>query len=290
MVYLECFEFPSDDDEWKFFMHNEESCYDNYYPFQVFSRGRLERLDFEPITILSGSNGSGKTTALNVIAETLKLPRDSVFNRSNFYNDYIELCKPYYSKPLPKNSRIITSDDVFDYMINLRNINSGVDSDREAYFEEYRELVASGKYRDFKMRSMADYDTLKKLVDARKSTTASYIKRRSLSSARSHSNGESAFRYFSEKITDSGLYLLDEPENSLSVEKQLELVSFIEDSARYFGCQFIISTHSVFLMSLRSAKIYDFDENPVDVKRWSDLKTVRAYYDFFRSHEYDFEL
>lgn len=41
-----------------------------------------------------------------------------------------------------------------------------------------------------------------------------------------HSNGESAFIYFSDKIKENALYLLDEPENSLSSQKQLELRNF----------------------------------------------------------------
>ena len=101
---------------------------------------------------------------------------------------------------------------------------------------------------------------------------------------REYSNGESAFIYFSEKITENGLFLLDEPENSLSPARQQELVKFLEDSARFFGCQFVISTHSPFLLSMRGAKIYDLDEDPADVKRWTELENVRAYYTFFRDH------
>ena len=82
--------------------------------------------------------------------------------------------------------------------------------------------------------------------------------------------------------------MLDEPENSLSVGKQQELVEFIENSARFFGCQFIISTHSPFLLSMRGAKIYDMDEEIVDVKRWTELENVQAYYDFFKKHEKEF--
>lgn len=48
------------------------------------------------------------------------------------------------------------------------------------------------------------------------------------------------------KIKDNGLYLLDEPENSLSPEKQQELVRFLEDSARFFGCQFVIAYFEFF--------------------------------------------
>ena len=85
------------------------------------------------------------------------------------------------------------------------------------------------------------------------------------------------------------MFLLDEPENSLSPERQRELVQFIGDAARFYGCQFVIATHSPFLLSMRGAKIYDLDEEPVDVKRWTQLGNVRAYYDFFRERAREFE-
>ena len=81
---------------------------------------------------------------------------------------------------------------------------------------------------------------------------------------------------------------MDEPENSLSPAKQQELVKFIEDSARFFGCQFVIATHSPFVLAIRGAKIYDLDEEPVDVKRWTELENVRAYYDFLKSMHQNF--
>ena len=96
--------------------------------------------------------------------------------------------------------------------------------------------------------------------------------------------------YFAQNIGENALYLLDEPENSLSPAKQQELLKFLEDSARFFGCQFVIATHSPFLLSMRGAKIYDMDENPVDVKRWTELQNVREYYDFFKKHEREFEM
>ncbi|MDE5865071.1 MAG: hypothetical protein K2H31_00475, partial [Lachnospiraceae bacterium] len=50
-------------------MSQKRTCYDTYYPFFILSKHNLTMLDFEPVTILYGGNGSGKTTALNVIAE-----------------------------------------------------------------------------------------------------------------------------------------------------------------------------------------------------------------------------
>ena len=194
------------------------------------------------------------------------------------------MCSCELEQPLTDDSRIITSDDVFDFILNLRNINDGIDRKREELFEDYLET----KYSSFRMNSLEDYEQLKKVNMTRSKTQSRYVRKQLMGNVREHSNGESAFLYFSEKIKENGLYLLDEPENSLSPEKQQELVRFLEDSARFYGCQFLIATHSPFLLSIRNAKIYDMDEEPVDVKRWTQLGNVRAYYDFFKKHEGEF--
>ena len=281
MLYLSCFEFPDIEQEYDFIFRQKKTCYDTYYPFQILSKHQFHRIDFEPMTILYGGNGSGKTTALNVIGEKLGLHRDSLYNRSSFFEDYIQMCGMKLEQRVPKDSAIITSDDVFDFMLNLRSINEGIDRKREELFEEYLQA----KYNHFQMKSLDDYEQLKKVNAARSSTQSKYIRKTLSDNVREHSNGESAFLYFSEKIKENGLYLLDEPENSLSPAKQQELLRFLEDSVRFFGCQFIIATHSPFLLSMRGAKIYDLDEEIVDVKRWSELENVRAYYEFFKKHE-----
>lgn len=284
MIYLTHFSFPDSELEYSFLMGIKRTCYDTFYPFQVLSKHGLRMLDFEPVTILYGGNGSGKTTALNVIAQKLGIERETLYNRSNFFEDYTRMCDFKIRKSIPKNSRLITSDDVFDFMLNLRSLNDGINQKREDLFEEYLDE----KYSHFQMKSLDDYDRLRKVNMARSKTQSKYVRNNIMDNVREHSNGESAFLYFSEKIRDNGLYLLDEPENSLSPERQLELVRFLEDSARFFGCQLIISTHSPFLLSMAGAKIYDFDEDPVDVKRWTQLRNVRAYYEFFKKHEGEF--
>lgn len=284
MIYLSHFEFPNIEQEYDFVLAQKRTCYDTYYPFQTISKHNLEMLDFEPVTILYGGNGSGKTTALNVIAEKLVLERDTLYNRSNFFEDYTGMCSYEVTCDIPKQSRIITSDDVFDFMLNLRSINSGINRKREELFEDY----LNAKYSHFQMKSLDDYEQLKKVNSARSNTQSKYIRKNLMDNVREHSNGESAFLYFSDKIQENALYLLDEPENSLSPEKQQELLKFLEDSARFFGCQFIIATHSPFLLSMKGAKIYDMDEEPVDVKKWTELPNVRAYFDFFMKHEGEF--
>ena len=115
-----------------------------------------------------------------------------------------------------------------------------------------------------------------------------FIKQSLAGEVREHSNGETALVYFQSKIQADALYLLDEPENSLSPEKQLALAQYIEESAWACGCQFIIATHSPFLLAMERTKIYDLDANPVDIKQWTALENVKIYRDFFRQHEKDF--
>ncbi len=95
--------------------------------------------------------------------------------------------------------------------------------------------------------------------------------------------------YFEKEIEENAIYLLDEPENSLSALSQQKLAKFITDSARFYNCQFIISTHSPFLLAMASAKIYDLDEVPVVAKAWTDLENVRIYYNFFKEHNQEFK-
>lgn len=284
MIYLNSFTFPSTDMEYNFFMEIKRTCYDSYYPFKILSKNDLDRLDFDTVTILYGGNGSGKSTALNVIAEKMNIGRDSIYNKSNFFPDYVKMCYMNAEEEIPQHSRIITSDDIFDYMLNIRYLNEGIDLKREELFGEYMDA----KYSSFRLNSMADYEQLKKVNNSRRKTQSRFIRGELMDNVREYSNGENAFLYFTEKIREDGLYLLDEPENSLSPKRQMELVSFIEESARFFGCQFIISTHSPFLLSMKGARIYNLDESPVTIKRWTELENVRTYYDFFKTHEKEF--
>ena len=286
MQYLDKFRFTSIDQEEQFLNYVRATCYDTYYPFGILSARGLCSISFEPLTIQYSGNGCGKTTALNIIAEKLGAGRDTLYNRSSFYEDYLKMCSYEKGHGKPEEIRIITSDDVFDFMLNLRSLNEGLDEKRQELFREY----ADAKYSHFQMKSLDDYEQLKKVVEARKKTSSSskYVRKNMMGNVREHSNGESAFLYFTEKIRQNSIYLLDEPENSLSPERQMELSEYLENSVRFYGCQIIMATHSPFLLSMKGARIYDLDENPVDIKRWTQLPNVRVYYEFFKKHQNEF--
>lgn len=92
MVYLKSITFPNADAELDYIWKEKRQCYESFYPFKILSRNDLHRLEFRPVTLLYGGNGSGKTTALNVIAERVKASRESSYNKTSFFHDYVELC------------------------------------------------------------------------------------------------------------------------------------------------------------------------------------------------------
>jgi predicted ATPase len=280
MIYLTYITFPSGKKETEYIL----KCGGSSYPYHVISSFGLKQMNFEPITILYGNNGSGKSTMLNLIADITKINRDSLYNTSVSYPAYVSICEADIQKRIPDKSRIITSDDVFDYMLEIRCLNEGIELKREDVCQEYLEA----KYAPFQLESIADYDELKKTIKARGKTQTQFVKSELIGTVSEYSNGENAYRYFTGKIEENGLYILDEPENSLSPNRQLELKSFIENAARFFGCQFIISTHSPFLLAMERARIYDLDERPVTTKHWTELENVRIYRQFFLQNEDEF--
>lgn len=290
MFYLRSFTLPNRTAEETHL--NDRPCRTgegSVYPFKVFVDRAMPVLTFDAITIFYGGNGSGKSTLLNLLAYRLNLLRGADRNRTEYFEEYAALCD--VEGEAPEGSRLVTSDDVFRYLWDVRAINGGVEQSRSALYKEYSQEKKRMEAGDFPpMRSLSDYEALCRRVEIRRSSQSQYTARRVRRYLPERSNGESAFRYFTEEMRGEGaLYLLDEPENSMSPALQGELASFLLESARCFGCQLVLATHSPFLLALHGARVYDLDALPPGAKAWTELANVRAYYDFFRAHSREFE-
>ncbi len=285
MIFLKEFNLPNEVKEDSVILYERRTLFNNFYPFRIFSNLNIENINFKNITILYGGNGSGKSTLLNVIAEKIGAQRKQKFSKGEFFEKYVDLCNYSKLNGIPNEIKIITSDDVFDYLFDIRSINNNLNNKRDELFEEY----LKHKYNNQKY-SINDYDNLKKTVESRKKTMSSYVRERLVNNnIIEQSNGESALMYFESEISENSIYILDEPENSLSAASQIKLIKFIEDSARFYNCQFIISTHSPFILSLKDAHIIDLDSGNSKGSKCSELKNVKIYYDFFKENEKEFK-
>lgn len=268
---------------------------DNPYPCGLFGERELYEVDFDRITIFYGGNGSGKSTLLNLIAQKLELNRIAPYNSSEMFDSYVKYCEytlgydeEGFRYRIPNGSRIITSDDIFDYMLTVRTNNDEISENKEDAKEEWANLRFG---ETVKFSGMEDYEALRMQVLARSKSVSrrQFIRKTVGQEVKLNSNGETALKYFEGKLKNDTLYCLDEPENSMSPKMQLELVTMLEEMARYCGCQFIIATHSPFLLALEGARIYDLDARPASLKNWWELENTKVYYEFFKKHEHLFK-
>lgn len=297
MIYLKNFDLLSIDLESHILFTKKKSITrmstsGSLYPFGLFPEKGLKHLEFNsPITIFYGDNGSGKSTILNIISDLLCIGRTSLINKNYWFDEYVNNCS--YCGCIPSNSRIITSDDVFNFMLNVRDINYGLDNTREVLKKEFFRLRndynLQDAVNDIDVSRPKTFSVFEKSFEAKKKSLNQYIQKRIDNNFKERSNGENAMAYFFEKIEEDALYLLDEPENSLSPEHQLQLVEYIQNAAIGCGCQFIIATHSPFILSLQRSEIYDLDSYPVTKRKWSELKNIQVYRNFFKEHEKDFD-
>ena len=322
MVYLKQFQIPSDLwAAWYFTpskvsgppkdmpneligIHPDKCSYHNtWYPWRVFENRFLQPkqrsiaditcpiLHFSDITIFYGGNGSGKSTLLNVIAEKLHAERSVLHNTSPFFNDFVEECfytlneRQFLSQNDIPTTRIIASDEVFKQLLAKRDGNRSINLGRrdlreEKYKKQYAELPRSIDLSDRKQ-----VEEYKDLVDAKRQSVSQYINNRLNRTELEKSNGETGFHYFVDSIRDDSLVLLDEPENSLSAMWQKEFALFIRGAMREFRCQFIIASHSPFILSIPNARIYNLDSSPIQESKWNELESMRCYYELFKSNE-----
>lgn len=285
MVYLKKFELLNDYQEHVLTEIERRRIFNNYYPLGIFSLKEFKKIEFDNITIFYGGNGSGKSTLLNIISEKLEAERKSRLDKGSYFDLYVEHCDYNMAFDSPLEIKLITSDDVFDYLLDVRAINSNVNRTKEKLGKEYLSYKFDDNNSNFN-----NYEQVKNSCESKSKTMSRYIRDRlGNNNIIEQSNGESALLFWEREIKEDSIYFLDEPENSLSAENQLKLKKFIEESARFYNCQFIISTHSPFLLDLDNAKIYDLDSFPVTTKKWNELENIQIYYNFFKERENKFD-
>lgn len=270
MIYLSSFK-----------LSNRQLKNPNIYPYNVFRGRYIEPFVFSPITVFYGNNGSGKSTLLNIIANKLQL-KGKEYATSNSYGT-VDYCNSFsaecsYSlgeddfgidiKNIPLNSRYIKSEDI---LYEIKKI-------------QQKQVLSDGMEYDYVQKGMTLQEAKKFVESVEGKKQEEYIK----FAQEKYSNGETSMQYFEEYLQPNALYLLDEPEVSLSPSNQVQLANEINKLARLLGCQFIIATHSPFMLGTLNAKIYNIDTKEYDVVRWSELENVRYFYDFFKRHEQEF--
>lgn len=253
----------------------------NIYPFNILKNKEPDIFIFNNITVLYGNNGSGKSTILNIIAHKLNLKgKERNYSKIDGWNPYFEEfsyeCEYELGenedgkkiRRIPEESRFIKSEEI---LYEIRKIQ------QDAILQE---SIESNLAREIGIKNMQEF--LKTKEGEKQYARFQFAQDK-------YSNGETTMQILEDNIQPDTLYLLDEPEVSLSPQNQVKLAEEINKMARYLGVQFIIATHSPFMLGILNAKIYNLDTKNYKVQKWSELENVRYFYDFFKSKMDEFE-
>ncbi|MBQ4521773.1 MAG: AAA family ATPase [Lachnospiraceae bacterium] len=271
MVYLSSFLFS-----------REMVSNPNIYPYNVFADKNETVLIFHPITVLYGNNASGKSTMLNIMANKLQMEGQEYatsnrYGTTPYFTKFIDECsytlgedeEGRWIQKLPQKSRYIKSEDI---LYEIKKIQQEQVLGDGYVYEHVRRGMQKEKIEGFK-NSKKTQEQLECLKFAQEK----------------YSNGETTLQMLEDYLEPDALYLLDEPEVSLSPANQTVLAEKLNQMTRFLGCQFIISTHSPFMLGTLNAKIYNLDGKELEEAKWTELPNVRYFYDFFEKHRDEFK-
>lgn len=246
-----------------------------HWPMTIPAFAGLERLAFDaPITLLCGENGSGKSTLLEAIAAKLSMPAVGRVDAGR--DPTLDAIRPFarglrtsfLKKPVA--SLFLRSEDFFNFILSLQRTREEMNAELARVDREYEHHSAFTRAQAKMAYASVIGDMESRYGD-------------DLLDHASH--GESYLRLFQNRLHPRGLYLLDEPEAPLSILRQLSLLSLMRELTEQGDCQFIIATHSPVLLAYPGARIYSFDESPIEEVAYEQLESVRLLKTFLDAPE-----
>jgi predicted ATPase len=218
------------------------------YPFSIPSIQSLDELELDgKVTFLIGENGSGKSTLLEAIAVLAGFNAEGGSKNFRFGTRRSESCLHQFMRPVRGHRR--PRDGFF-----LR---------AESYFNVATEI-----------ERLDEEGGGPRVIDSYGGV-----------SLHEQSHGESFIALATHRFHGRGLYILDEPEAALSPQRQLSLLSIINEHVEQRASQFVIATHSPILMAYPNARIYQLGPNGIECVAYEDTEHFRITRDFLNSPE-----
>ncbi len=234
------------------------------YPYNVEAINNLNEISFNSeVTFLIGENGCGKTTFLECLM-LLTHTVDLIPKRYRSLDGAKTLSKSFEAIWNKKTERgfYLKSQSFIKFVEQIETM-------KQETYDELESLRES-----FKSRSRYALE----LAEGPYNKTLESLQQRYGNGLDKMSHGEGYLEFFKSRLVPGGLYILDEPELSLSPMRQLSLIALIKEMVKK-DCQFIIITHSPILMAFENAMIYSFDDK-IDTIDYNDIEHVNLTRDF----------
>jgi predicted ATPase len=215
------------------------------YPFNLPAVAALaSRLCFhDRATILTGENGSGKSTVMEAVAAAAGFNPEGGsanfrFSTRSSESDLHRCIRLGRSERRPKTGFFFRAESFFNVATEIEALDQ-VPAPAPPVIEAY-----GGR------------------------------------SLHEQSHGESFMALVEHRFGADGLYILDEPEAALSVSRQIDLVRHLYDHVTKKGSQVIVATHSPVLMALPGARIYRLGSEGITSAAYEETDAFQLMRDF----------
>jgi predicted ATPase len=101
------------------------------------------------------------------------------------------------------------------------------------------------------------------------------------------SHGEGFLEILRTRVSETGFYLMDEPDAPLSFTASLGLVALLHDLVEA-GSQIVVATHSPILAAIPGASLLELGPWGIQPATWDDLSLVVAWRQFMRDPRFFF--
>lgn len=216
------------------------------FPFDVPAIQFAKNIDVSnQITFFIGENGSGKSTLLETLACRLHLPHMDGYGYNKKCFDSAKTILPFMELEWQierSTGFFFRAEDFGDYLNSVHRNDATI----------HRQLSD--------LEDDIPADILQQMKDSA-NQQLHRVRKNFGQELDSFSHGEAYLHIMNRMVNQRGIYLLDEPEASLSPAKQLAFLYFLQEHLQHFNSQFIIATHSPVLMAYPNATIFEITEN-----------------------------
>jgi predicted ATPase len=217
------------------------------YPWQLPVVRALNTLALTtPVTLLVGENGSGKSTLIEAIAVALGLNAEG--GTQNF---------------------AFETRSTHSALHDALRLGRGAVRPRTSFFLRAESMYAVAS----QLEAYAREPGGQRLLDG-------YGGR----SLHDQSHGESFLSVITHRLSDRGLYLMDEPESALSPQGLFALMRRIHELVEA-DSQFLVATHSPILLAYPGATIYEIDDDGISAVDYRDTDHYRLTLSFLEDPE-----
>jgi predicted ATPase len=243
----------------------------NRFPLSLPVFHKPFQLSFsKPVIIIAGDNGCGKSTLLEAIAYKLKLPTigsHSTITDETFApaRELFDLITIHWKNKTP-NGMFFRAEDYIGFVRSINGLKNDLNNDIKEMEEHIR---GEGL----------------KLAQGALRSQINELDSRYNGKLEQKSHGEGFLQIITSRIINNGVYVLDEPEASLSPMKQLSLISLLMHSAEETDAQFIIATHSPVLMGIPNSEIYFINDKGIKTVNYEDTEHYQIYKSFLENRE-----